>query len=54
VTFQLHGGRVSGNRAVSRGFARAERAVIEEEGVRGGTWFPYGSEAKPSDVEVER
>jgi hypothetical protein len=54
VTFQLHWGRVSGNWEVSRGFPRAKRALTWEEGVRGGTWFPRGSEAKPSDVEVER
>ena len=42
-------GRAPGNREVSREEMRAERAV-PEEGVRGGTWFPHGSEAKPSDA----
>ena len=43
-------GRVPGNREVSRPVMRAKRAV-PEEGVHGGTWFPHGSEAEPSDAE---
>jgi hypothetical protein len=54
MTRRLRWGRVSGNREVSREFPRAKRAITGEEGVRGGTWFPHGSEAKPSDVEVSR
>ena len=46
----VRGGRVPGNREVSRPGMRAKHAV-PEEGVRGGTWFPHGSEAKPSDAE---
>jgi hypothetical protein len=45
------GGRVSGNREVSRLALRAQRAVHKEEG---GSWgkhgFPRGSEAKLSDA----
>ena len=29
----------------------ARQRALTEEGARGGTWFPRGSEAKPSDVE---
>jgi hypothetical protein len=43
-------GRVPGNREVSRPVMRAKRA-LPEEGVRGGTWFPHGSEAEPSDAD---
>ena len=46
------GGRVLGNREVSHPVMRAKRADLEE-GARGGTWFPHGSEAEPSDVEPE-
>ena len=46
----VRGGRAPGNREVSRRGMRAKHAV-REEGVRGGTWFPHGSEAKSSDVE---
>jgi hypothetical protein len=49
---RLDRGRVPGNREVSRPLMRAKRADLEE-GVRGGTWFPRGSEAQPSDVEQE-
>jgi hypothetical protein len=49
----LDGGRVQGNREVSHADLRAKRADLEE-GARGGTWFPQGSEAQPSDVEETR
>jgi hypothetical protein len=53
----LDGGRAPGNREVSRLGVRARARVarahaVPEEGVRGGTWFPRGSEAKPSDGVV--
>ncbi len=48
LTF-LDGGGALGNREVHHPDLRAKRADLEE-GVRGGTWFPHGSEAEPSDV----
>jgi hypothetical protein len=63
MKFHLHGGRVAGDREVSRPAIREvshamstkyAEAYLEEEG---GPWgkhgFPRGSEAQPSDVEVE-
>jgi hypothetical protein len=47
-------GKGSGNREVSRHFIRglrgAEPEAIPKEGVRGGTWFPHGSDPQGSDA----
>ena len=58
MRFGLHGGRVQGNREVSRREfldARGARveACLREEEARRGTWFPRGSEPQARDVEVE-
>jgi hypothetical protein len=39
-------GKGSGDREVSRNFILA----IPKEGVRGGTWFPHGSDPQGSDA----
>jgi len=45
---------VTGNREVSRGSQRAERAVSWKKGFVGEHGFPHGSEPEASDVvEVE-
>jgi hypothetical protein len=51
---QLHWGRVSGNREVSRESQRAQRALTWKRGFVGEHEFPHGSEAEPRDVEVEK
>jgi hypothetical protein len=51
-------GKGSGNREVSRhlilalrgDLSGAGREAILEEGVRGGTWFPHGSDLQGSDA----
>jgi hypothetical protein len=49
---RLDRGRGLGNREVSHPAVRAKRAHLEEV-ARGGTWFPHGREAEPTDVEPE-
>ena len=54
MRLQLHRGRVSGNREVSREFQRAQRALKWKKGLVGEHGFPRGSEAESRDVEVEK
>ncbi|CAN5312292.1 hypothetical protein BH18ACT14_BH18ACT14_09540 [soil metagenome] len=54
MSLRLHGGRVSGNREVSRESQREQRAVTWKRGFVGEHGFPHGSEAESRDVEVER
>jgi hypothetical protein len=53
MRLQLHRGRVSGNREVSREFQRAQRALRWKKGLVG-EHVPRGSGAESRDVEVER
>jgi len=54
MRLQLHRGRVSGNREVSRESQRVQRALRWKRGFVGEHGFPHGSEAGSRDVEVER
>jgi hypothetical protein len=55
MRLQLHRGRVSGHREVSREFQRQQRALGGKKGLVGEQGFPHhGSGAESRDVEVER
>jgi hypothetical protein len=54
MRLQLHRGRVSGNRKISREFQGAQRALRGKKGLVGERGFPHGSGAESRDVEVER
>jgi hypothetical protein len=54
MRLQLHRGRVSGNREVSREFQRAQRTLGWKKGLVGEHGFPHRSGAESRDVEVER
>jgi hypothetical protein len=54
VSLQLHRGRVSGNREVSRDSQRLQRALTWKSGFGGEHGFPHGSEPESRDVEVEK
>jgi len=51
MMFELHdGGRVSGNREVSRGSQRAERAVSWKKGFVGEHGFHHATEPKAKEA----